>query len=226
MEPLEIMPIELLEQEKLVLDVVQEYLDKNRYFNMKEILPFINSRFKMASININTRGIEEVLRSLVKKKLIVEGSKLSSKNILIVKKRKMIYNFILNNPGTYFYKIVRELNLSNHVVVWHLNILLKFNFIKMEELENHNIYFDSNFNEEDRKFRYFMSKERSKKIVECIKKNYYGITKTQLSKDLGMHINTITKYLESLEHFNVIIEEKISKKRLFFFNESFTEDSY
>ena len=138
----------------------------------------------------------------------------------------MIYNFINQNPATYFFKIVKELKLSNHVVVWHLRMLLKFNFIKMEELENHNIYFDSNFNEEDRKFRYFMSKERSKKIVECIKKNHFGITKTQLSKDLGMHINTITKYLESLEHFNVIIEEKISKKRLFFFNESFTEDSY
>jgi predicted transcriptional regulator len=224
--PLKIIPIELLEQEKLVLDVVQEYLDKNRYFNMKEILPFINSRFKMASINLNTRGIEEVLRSLVKKKLIVEGSKLSSKDILTIKKRKMIYNFILRNPGTYFYKIVRELKLSNHVVVWHLNILLKFNFIKMEELENHNIYFDSNFNEKDREFRYFISKERSKKIVECIKKNYFGITKTQLSIDLGMHINTITKYLESLEYFNVITKEKISKKRLFFFNENFTEDSY
>ena len=226
MEPLKILPIELLEQEKLVLDVVQEYLDKNRYFNMKEILPFISSRFKMASININVRGIEEVLRSLVKMKLIVEGSKLSSKDILIIKKRRMIYNFILKNPGTYFYKIVRELKLSNHVVVWHLNILVKFNFIKIEELENHNIYFDSNFNEKDRKFRYFMSKERSKKIVEYIKKNDFGITKTQLSIDLGMHINTITKYLESLEYFNVIIKEKISKKRLFFFNENFTEDSY
>jgi len=67
------MLIELLEQEKLVLDVVQEYLNKNRYFNMNEIISFIIARFRTASININISGIEEILRSLVSKNLIVEG---------------------------------------------------------------------------------------------------------------------------------------------------------
>ena len=57
------MPIALTREEQIVLNVVQEYLNKNRYFNMQEVLLFINSRFKMASININIRGIEEILRS-------------------------------------------------------------------------------------------------------------------------------------------------------------------
>jgi predicted transcriptional regulator len=80
----------------------------------------------MAKININNRGIEEHLKSLVDKNLIVEGSKLSGYNILNNSKRKKIHEYIANNPGTYFNKIVKDLLLSNHVVVWHLNMLLKF----------------------------------------------------------------------------------------------------
>ncbi|KKN37053.1 hypothetical protein LCGC14_0767530, partial [marine sediment metagenome] len=130
---------ELLTQEKIVFTVVQEYLNKNRYFDVNEITPFIVSRFRLSSININIKGIEEILRSLVKKKIIVEGSKLSIDEILNNEKRKIIYQFILNNPGTYFYKIVTQLGISNHVVVWHLKMLLKFDLIQVEKVENHDV---------------------------------------------------------------------------------------
>lgn len=220
------MSIELLKQEKLVLNVVQEYLNKNRYLNMKEILPFINSRFKMASININFRGIEEILRSLVKKKIIVKGSKLSRTDILNNQKRKGIYDFIIKNPGTYFNMIIRELQISNHVVVWHLNMLLKFNFIKKEKYENHYAYFDSNFNVKNSKFRYITSKEKSKRIIKYLKYYDFGITKTQLSIDLKMHFNTVSKYLKMLEQFNIVIKKKVSKRIIYFLNEDFIENSY
>lgn len=215
---------ELLDNEKLVLTVVQEYLNKNRYFNMKEILPFINSRFRTASININVKGIEEILRSLVKKRLIIEGSKLSFNDILSNRKRENIYNFILKNPGVYFYKIVKELGLSNHVVVWHLNVLIKFNFIKKEKFENHDVYFDSNFDLKDSKFIYLTSKEKSKKIIEYLKNYDFGITKTQLSKELRMHPNTVSKYLKLFEQFDIISKKKVSKRVIYFLNEIYLEN--
>ena len=102
------MPIDLSREEKIVLTVVQEYLDKNRQFNMEKILPFIVSRFRLAKINISKNGIEEILRSLIKKNLLVEGSKLSHDDILLNLKRLQIYNFILKNPGAYFNRILRE----------------------------------------------------------------------------------------------------------------------
>ncbi|MFX1311987.1 MAG: hypothetical protein ACFFHD_05190 [Promethearchaeota archaeon] len=219
------MPIELIKQEKLVLNVVQEYLNKNRYFNIQEILPFINSRFKMASINVNIRGIEEILRSLVKKKILVEGSKLSRNDILNNPKRKKIYEFITRNPGVYFNKIVKKLRISNHVVVWHLNMLLKFKFIKMTRFQNHDIYFDSAFDLKKSKFKYLISKEKSKKIIEYLKTYDFGITKTQLSKELKMHINTVSKYLKMLEQFDIIVRKKLSKRIIFFINEEFIQES-
>jgi predicted transcriptional regulator len=217
------MLIELLEQEKLVLNVVQEYLNKNRYLNMNEIIPFIISRFRNASININISGIEDILRSLIKKNLIVEGSKLSINDILRNEKRKNIYHYILQNPGIYFNRIVRELNISNHVVVWHLNILLKFQFIKKAKIENHEIYFESNYDQKDLKLSYFTSKDKGKKMIEYLKEYDYGITKTQLAKELKMHINTITKYLKIFEQIGIVFSKKASKRNLYFLSEDFIE---
>ncbi len=213
------MAIKLTNQEKIVLNVVQEYLDKNRQFNMKKILPFINSRFRMASIDISNYGIETILRSLVQKDLLVEGSKLTHEDILFNLKRADIYNFIQKYPGVYFNKIIKELKLSNHIVVWHLNMLLKFNFIKKGLFDKHEIYFDSNLEFENVKIIYITSREKSKKIIEYLINNDIGVTKTQLSKKLGMHPNTIKKYLNFLEEFNVIFKEKLSKKTLYFLNE-------
>jgi predicted transcriptional regulator len=220
------MSIELEEQEQIVFNVVQEYLNKNRYFNMKKILPFIHARFKMASININLRGIEQVLGSLVKKNLIVEGSKFTKNDILKNSKRRAIYNFIVKNPGTYFNKIVKELEMSNHIVIWHLSMLIKFNCIKTEKIDNHEIYFESHFDLKNIKFKYFTSKEKSKLIIDYLKNNDFGITKTKISNDLKIHINTATKYLDFLEDFNVITRKYLSKKILYFLNEEFIENSF
>ena len=218
------MPVELQEQEKLVLNVIQEYLNKNRIFNMKEILPFITARFKMASIDINNRGIEEILKVLVNKKLIVEGSKLYRDDILINKKRNIIYEFIVKNPGTYFNRILKAVNLSNHVIIWHLEILLKFEYIKKQIIEDHDIYFDFNYRLRNTELKYFTSKEKSKLIIDYLKINDIGVVKTRLSTDLKLHINTATKYLTFLEHFQVVVKRRLSSKTLFFLHDDFLEN--
>ncbi len=212
------MPINLSKKEKIVLNVVREYLDRNRYFNMKKILPFINSRFKMSSININNDGIHAILKSLVKKKLIVEGSKLTRDDILKFQKKKILYNFIKKNPGIYFNKIVKELKMNPHVVMWHLDILAEFNYIKKAVFRKHEIYFDSSIEFEDVKTNFFNFKEQSKKIMDYLKQTSTGTTKSQLSIDLGMHPYTITKYLHSLQEFNIVIKENLSNKTLYFLN--------
>jgi len=160
-----------------------------------------------------------ILKSLTNKKLIVEGSKLIKNEILNNEKRKEIYDFIVKNPGTYFNKILHELNFSNHIVVWHLSMLLKFDFISKKILENHEIYFDTSAELEDLSSTYFTTKEKSQKIINFMKKNNLGITKTNLSQELNMHINTLAKYLNLLENYNVIVKKKIDNKNLYFLSE-------
>ncbi|MFX0072114.1 MAG: hypothetical protein ACFFAO_13580 [Candidatus Hermodarchaeota archaeon] len=209
----------LSEEELIVLNVVQEYLNKNRQFNIEKILPFIVSRFRIASININKKGIEGILRSLVRKNILIEGSKLSHQDILANLKRLQIYNYILKNPGTYFNKILIELDLSNHVVVWHLNMLEKFNYIRKEFFDNHDIYFDISLDFKDIKKLYITSQEKNQKIINYLKNNEKGASKTQLSRELKMHMYTIDKYLKSLIEYQIIVKEKKGNKTLFIINQ-------
>jgi len=213
------MAIELVKEEREILEIVHEYLDKNRQFTFEEIIPFINSRIRLSSVNISYEGVRRILKSLTQKKIIVEGSKLTKSDVLNNKKRKDIYQYINKNPGTYFNRIVHELNLSNHIVVWHLNMLLKFDFISKETFENHDIYFDVSEEFENVKEKYFSRKEKSKKIINFMKNDNIGVTKTTLSHELKMHINTLSKYLNLLEKFDVIVKKKIDNKNLYFLKE-------
>lgn len=213
------MKIELVEDEKIILNIVHDYLNKNRQFTFEEILPYINSRIRLSSININNEGVRMILISLTNRKLIVEGSKLTKGEILNNEKRREIYDFIIKNPGTYFNRIVHELNYSNHIVVWHLSMLLKFDFISKEILENHEIYYDTTTEFEDISSKYFTTKEKSQKIINFMKKDNLWITKTTLSQELSMHINTLAKYLNLLEKYGVIIKKKIDNNYLYFLSE-------
>ena len=127
------MVIHLSDDEKTVLTVVQEYLNKNRDFNLGKVIPFINSRFKFSSVNISFNGIKENLRSLVKKNLIIEGSKLTRQDVLRNPNRNEIYYFIKKNLGVYFNIIANKLNIRKQSLKWHLEVLLKFKFIRKQK---------------------------------------------------------------------------------------------
>ncbi|MFW9968565.1 MAG: hypothetical protein ACFFDF_00090, partial [Candidatus Odinarchaeota archaeon] len=189
--------------------------------NLDEIESFIKSRFRTGSVNINYNGIISILESLAKKNLVVEGSKYTKDDILKNQKRKTIYFYIIKNKFTYFRKIVNDLKLANHVVIWHLNMLLKFKFINKATLENHPIYFDIKIDSKDIRKDYYVTKEKSKFIINYLKVNNMGITKTQISLDLNMHFNTVAKYLKLLEKLNIIYINKVSNKKLYFLIENF-----
>ncbi|MFX1390447.1 MAG: hypothetical protein ACFE9Z_10320 [Promethearchaeota archaeon] len=204
-------------EEDIVFTAVQDYLNDNRILEKNNLINYIKSYFSKLSININEEGIIKNLESLIKQKKIVEGSKLTKDTLLENSKRKKIYEFILENSGIYFNKIVKKVNMSNHVVYWHLNMLLKFNFIKTTNIQNHDIYYDSRLNGEEVKIHYLTNKKESKKIIDYLSINRSGIKKTQLADALKMHPKTIKKYVGILFEFGLIEKKKYSPKEILYF---------
>jgi len=211
----------LLNNEEIVYNIVLDYLNQNRPFRISEILPYIISRFTKASVNINENGVKEILRSLIKKNLLVEGSVLTRNELIQNPKRRQIFYIVRDNPGIIFNRIVKKSNFSNYIVYWHMSILLKFGCIEKEMVGKHQIFFDSKVNVEDAKAAYYLSKKKSIQIIKYLRNNDVGITKTQLSKKLEMHINTVTKYLINLEKIKIINRELLSNKILYFLNEEY-----
>ena len=208
---------EIYDQEAVVLKIVQEYLSKNRFLEIEKIIPFINSRLIKDSNGLNSSGIYNVLNNLVKKHVIVNGSKYTREELLINENRVSVYETIVSNPGIHFMRLVTILGMSKYLAKWHLNMLLKFNLIKKKNVENREIYFTSNLDPHKAEILHFISREKTQKIIEFLNNNsnreYYS--KHQLIKNLRMHYNTLTKYLEKLEEYGYIFSLQLSNKKVY-----------
>ncbi len=212
------MHIKLTHQENLILNIVQQHLEKKREFNMKKLLSLIQIRFRLSNINVNKNGIQNILRSLIKKNFVVEGSKLVKTNILNNQKRRIIFKYITNHPGTYFLEIVKDLNLNFNVVIWHLNILEKFTLVKRKQIENRYIYFNNQIDFKQVKQIHFLERNKTIKIINFLKQNNNGITKTKLAEYLNMHYNTIKKYIDKMEQYDLLNKKYESNKLLYLLN--------
>jgi len=218
---------QLLTEEQMVLDLVQEYIEEHQFFNANAIIPFISSRFAKSSINISDQGIKSILQSLVKKNLIMEGSRLTREKVLKNQNRKKIHDYIFYNPGAYFYEIVKKTKLNIPVVEWHINILLNFNFIIKRKIGNQEVYFEAGNEQELDETVHFIKKDKSKKIIKYfLYDNDDGITKTRISKELKMHYNTINKYFEKLERMCILHKKKLSNMTIFFLNKDLWHEKY
>ncbi|MFW9949993.1 MAG: winged helix-turn-helix transcriptional regulator [Candidatus Thorarchaeota archaeon] len=204
--------------EQAILEIINEYLEKNTFFNVNEILPFISSRLAKSGININLNGIRTILKSLVEKNFIVEGSKLTRDEILLNFNRNKIYQYIQKNPGVHFYNIVSGLDINIPVVEWHLNILIKFIYICKEKIENKDAYFDIKVKSVDRMVIYLLSKGKSKQIINFLLENQEGVTRNQISEQLNMHSSTVTKYIELLHENGIVNKKTLTNKTLYFLN--------
>ena len=64
------------------------------------------------------------------------------------------------------------------------------------------------------------SKEKSREIINFLQKDDIGVTKTTLSHELSMHMDTLTKYLNILDKYDVIVKKKIDNNYLYFLRET------
>jgi predicted transcriptional regulator len=203
-------------QANIVLEVVQEYLNKNRVLDMENVVPFIRHRFSRKNVNINDKGIKQILENLIENKYIVPGSKLIKNQILNNPNRKKIYQTIKQNPGIYFSRLLKTLDLANHVLAWHINILLKFDCIVKVKINGHEVYHHPSITTLKVRRSYYLSKAKSKEILSYF--NRAGdkqITKTHLAKVLSTHYNTISKYVDILEDLGVLIKIEMDNKTLY-----------
>lgn len=215
--------IEKIDLEALIYSELRDYLNSNRILKLNKVIPYLMGRLARSSVNINKTGITKILKTFIERSIIVEGSKLTMEDVLTNPKRKTIYEFINQNPGTFYYQIVKQLDMGSHLVIWHIEILLEFNFITKIEEDNHELYFIPDIKPEIAKIKYYMTNDKSRKIFDFIKSNNTGVTKTEISNKLEMHPNTVKKYIQVLETHQLIHSMKDMNKTLYFLNENKVE---
>lgn len=204
------------EHEKEIFQIIESYLSLNKIIEIDKIIPYITSILAKRGSLLNQNGIENIVKRFIEKKIIFEGSRLIQSKVLENEKRKKIYEYIKENPGIYHYQILKNVNVPSHIVIWHLDVLLKFDYIRKIQIENHLIYFTSQLSEHDALLEYFLKNQKSKIILDYLDENKEGSTQTQLVNIIKMHPQTVKKYLKLLHQHHMISKKKVKGKIIFF----------
>ncbi len=199
--------LDLSNEESEVLTLVEEFVNQNRVCYRPDLVSFIKNRNFQDDNGLNHNGVEHILDSLAAKHVIAEGSKITRNTILCNFNRSSIYEEIKNNPGVYLNKLSKNLGLSIFLTNWHLNILLRFNMIRKQEFNKQIAYFDSELPSENDYILQIISRAKCSEIIEYLKLNSKGCTKSQIVKTLRMHHTTVNKYLE------IIIDNQLANLR-------------
>lgn len=199
--------------EIVVLELVREYLTKKTFFSIREIISFINNRVRY-NPNINENRIELILKDLIKRRIIIPGTKLMKNNIIEHPKRNEIFNFIKKNPSN-INEVMRALNMGSNQALWHLSCLEKFQFIRSKQINNHRIFFKFSSNPKLDPFFYYLKKEIVQKIIDYMKRENKALKITDIANGLKKNHSTIKKYLDILEDLELIKIEKEKNRTIF-----------
>ncbi|UCC20315.1 MAG: hypothetical protein JSV62_03235 [Promethearchaeota archaeon] len=202
--------------ERAVLELVKEYLTKKTFFSIKEIISYINNRVRY-NPNINENRIEIILKDLIKKRIIIPGTRLMKNNIIEHPKRNEIFNFIKKNPSN-INEIMRALNIGSNQALWHLSCLEKFQFIRSRQINNHKIFFKFDSNPKLDPLYYYLKKDIVQKIINFMKQENKAFKITEIATSLKKNHSTIKKYLDILRDLELIKIEKEKNRNIFKLN--------
>ncbi len=197
----------------IVLELVKEYLEKKPFFSIEDIVVFINNRVKSNPF-INKAKIEITIKNLIKKRIIIPGTKLMKNNIIEHPLRNEIFNYIKKNPSN-INEIMNALNIGSNQALWHLSCLEKFRFVRSKKINNRRIVFKYDSNPELDELYYYLNLAIIQEIINFMKKEDKALKITEIATSLKKNHNIIKKYLYILKKLKLIKIEK-EKKRITF----------
>ena len=153
-----------------VLEIAKEIINQNKVLNTEMLYNIAKKK-----LNIPRKGLLSIIQTLLNRKILVEGSKYTRDTVMKNPFRKMLYDFIKENIGSHFSLIRKEINFdekgkiaSPGRLIWHLEMLLKFNFIKKLKYKNYTLFLPLNINEHEGIFHFILRDEINLKIIKKV----------------------------------------------------------
>ncbi|MFX1589426.1 MAG: hypothetical protein ACFFC1_14835, partial [Promethearchaeota archaeon] len=182
-------------------------------FSLEDIISFISNRARGYPY-LNRNMIEKIIKKLIKKRILIPGTKLMRNNIIEHPIRNEIYNYIKKNPSN-INEIMRAINIGSNQALWHLSCLEKFQFTRSRKIENQRIIFHFESNPEFDELYYYLNQDITKQIIEFMKRENKKLKLTDIATQLKKNYNTIKKSLNILSDLKIVKTEKENKKTIF-----------
>ena len=199
--------------QSIVCDLIREYLKKKPFFSIEDIVVFIANRVR-ANPNLNRNSIEIIIKNLIKKRVLIPGTKLMKNNIIEHPIRNEIYNYIRKNPSN-INDIMKAIRIGSNQALWHLSCLEKFRFTRSKKIENQRIIFEYESNSDLDEFYFYLKQDIVRDIITLLKNENSSLKIAEIATNLKRNYNTVKKYLEILKDLNLITVEKDKKRNLF-----------
>ena len=170
---------------KRVLEIAKEILNKNKVLDIESLYNLAKRRLK-----IPRKGLLSIIQLLINKKVLVEGSKFVRDNVLSNFYRRNIYNYIKKKGAVHFSLIKKNVMSdskgnygSSGQLIWHLEMLLKFKFVKKTKVGNYTVFMPIEFESEIGIIIFILQDDINKKILLLLNNQDY-IKKSDVYKEI------------------------------------------
>ena len=207
---------------KDISEIELDILDIAERLSMKKSLN-INNIYREAikKLNYSVEDINNSIYNLILKKIIVPEKRIVKTQVLANDKRDKIYKFILNNPGVHLREIRDKLNLQPHLTNLHLKVLKDFNYIYQKKYLKYQVFFASNFNNENEESILALKNDKAINILIQILKHdeiNYNQLKDHFSETISPKM--INYHLKPLIESNLITNFKKGDQQYYKINKN------
>jgi DNA-binding transcriptional ArsR family regulator len=126
------------------------------------------------------------------------GDKIKRKNVLLNRKRREIYYFIVNFPFSHFRRITRTVGVGPNEGAWHLGILERMGFVKGERSGRYLVYHAHNIDTRTSRPSNLIPNNNASRILEYLLRNP-GAKISDVTQALTINRNTVAYHIKRLE---------------------------
>jgi len=197
---------------KRVLEIAEEIMGKNKVLNIENLYNLAKKQLK-----IPRNGLLSIIQFLINKKLLIEGSKFSKETVLSNQIRRGIYYFIRTNPAIHFSVLRRkafsETMGSSGQLVWHLEMLLKFNYIKKIKVGNYTVFLPFDLSEDTGRIIFLLRDRINNKLMKLLTEEN-NVLKSEIYKEIDEKREDVYYRINNLINHDIITFSETSDKIL------------
>jgi len=198
---------------KRVIEIAEAIMSKNKVLNIETLYNVAKK-----SLKLPRNGLLFIIQFLINKKILIEGSKFSRETVLSNLTRRGIYNFIRVNPGAHF-SILRKKALSDESgssgqLVWHLEMLLKFNYIKKIKVGNYTVFLPIEM-EVELGIIYFLLRDKINRKILDLLTTQNSIKNSEVFKSIDEKREKVNYRLNNLIDYDLICFKEDPSKEVY-----------
>ncbi len=129
--------------------------------------------------------------------------------------RRNIYKILCENPGTYFYKLMKQGTGSSATVLYHLGKLEDDGLITSAKIDGKRIFFPKNLRTKEIERAYMLLKNKNALNIFLYIVNNKSCFQNQIAREFSLHHDTIRHHATRLAAAELIEKEKKGKHVFF-----------